>query len=201
MHCVGQIIYKFKSSGLGIQAVQSIICLIQVEFRLIRGEITFRIIRVYSGFDLKLNKNRLAFVSCLKKKTVNYTDQHHEHHFSSPMCSIHQRGARPSCWPAVSSTTPLCSLDWTPGPWREQTRWSSPRPWSRDPRTATAKQRTSENSSYSNTSAKALTGLGVCWCLADLDSGQIKNKLQRDVKEMKAKSRLEPEQIKSILYT
>lgn len=76
-----------------------------------------------------------------------------------PLSSTLQRGVRPSCWPAAFSTTPPCSLDWTPGLWREPTLWSSPRASSRDPRTATARQRSSENSSYSNTLAEMLAGL------------------------------------------
>lgn len=68
--------------------------------------------------------------------------------------SILQRRARPSCWPAASSTTPRSSPDWTPGPWRGPSPSSSPGASSRDPRTATARRRSSGGASSWITSAE-----------------------------------------------
>lgn len=74
--------------------------------------------------------------------------------FFFPVRSILQRRARPSCWPAASSTTPRSSPDWTPGPWRGPSPSSSPGASSRDPRTATARRRSSGGASSRITSAK-----------------------------------------------
>lgn len=93
------------------------------------------------------------------------------------LCSILQRGVRPSCWPAALSTMPFCSLDLMPGQWRRWLLLSSQTVWNRGLRLMTAKQKEFEDVSYSNTLTEDWINNGsrtvilksslktkVCWC-------------------------------------